>query len=112
MTGAILGSVKPYKGDHLHRVQNYTHLDKYLDETGGYDVVSLRLREPIKFDENRQKLVDCGADNGINSDNLTVGVVGMGYVNKTYVEVDGHMQKQITEADNLMVNIWGSLMTR
>ena len=84
---------KKYLVQHYYRLKNF---DPNVDLTHGYDIVALKLKEEISFDNYRQKLNPCQGKVGSKDvDDNQVWAVGFGYT-------DSHG----TRPDKLMASIF------
>ena len=66
----------------FHIVQYYTYFKEYDGQViNGYDVIIIKLRDPVLFDEFRKPLLVC--DETPNGKQKAMKAVGLGYTNST-----------------------------
>ncbi|XP_063713756.1 ovochymase-like [Symsagittifera roscoffensis] len=66
----------------FHTVQYYTYFKEYDGQViNGYDVIIIKLRDPVLFDEFRKPLLVC--DETPNGKQKAMKAVGLGYTNST-----------------------------
>ncbi|XP_063713757.1 mite allergen Der f 3-like [Symsagittifera roscoffensis] len=101
---------KKYLVQHYYRFKNF---DPNVDLTHGYDIVALKLKEEISFDNYRQKLNPCQGKVGSKDvDDNQVWAVGFGYTDSHGTRPDKLMEVQLNEVENsVCINTYSSSPT-